>query len=103
MEKTFKAAHSKEFKTTQIHLFPSCNSKIVTKGHGKQAKDILVRTCKTCGSNNVFCRTRPATVHDEPVIVNSGREEEDSEPPAGRQAEEGHRRQLLKLPAIDTA
>jgi hypothetical protein len=55
VEKTFKAAHPEDLKTIEIHLCPSCNTKIVTKGHGKQAKDVLVHTCKTCGSKDAFC------------------------------------------------
>jgi hypothetical protein len=55
VEKTFKTAHPEDLKTIQIHLCPSCDTKIVTKGHGKQAKDVLVHTCKTCGSKDAFC------------------------------------------------
>lgn len=55
VEKTFKAASPEELKTVQVHLCPSCDTKIVTKGYGKQAKDVLVHTCKMCGSKDVFC------------------------------------------------
>ena len=54
-EKTFKAASPQELKTVQVHLCPSCDTKIGTKGYGKQAKDVLVHTCKMCGSKDAFC------------------------------------------------
>ena len=53
--KTFKAVKPEELKTVAIHLCSSCDTKIVTKGVGKQAKDELVHTCKTCGSEDVSC------------------------------------------------
>ena len=55
VQQTFKTAHPEDLKTVQIHLCSSCNTKIVTKGHGKQAKDVLVHTCNTCGSKDAFC------------------------------------------------
>jgi hypothetical protein len=55
VEKTFKTVKPEEFKIVTIHLCPSCETKVVTKGHGKQAKDVLVHTCKTCGSKEVSC------------------------------------------------
>ena len=55
VEKTFKAAKPTELKTMVIHLCDSCETKIVTKGRGKQARDVLVHTCKTCGSKDAFC------------------------------------------------
>ena len=54
-EKTFKAVHPEELKNVTIHLCSSCETKLVTKGVGKQAKDVLVHTCKTCGSEDVSC------------------------------------------------
>lgn len=55
VEKTLKGARPEELKSMQIHLCPSCETKLVTKGHGKQAQDVLIHTCKTCGSKDVFC------------------------------------------------
>ena len=54
-EKTFKAVKPEELKTVGVHLCSSCDTKIVTKGVGKQAKDELVHTCKACGSEDVSC------------------------------------------------
>ena len=53
VEKTFKAVKPEELKTVAVHLCSSCNTKIVTKGVGKQAKDELVHTCTACGSEDV--------------------------------------------------
>ncbi|MBK9137795.1 MAG: hypothetical protein IPM17_03380 [Verrucomicrobia bacterium] len=55
VEKTFKAVKPEELKTLQVHLCDSCETKIVTKGRGKQAQNVLVHTCKTCGSKDAFC------------------------------------------------
>ena len=55
VEKTFKAVKPEEVKTVAIHLCSSCDTKVVTKGVGKQAKDTLVHTCKACGSEDVSC------------------------------------------------
>jgi hypothetical protein len=55
VEKTFKAVNPEEMKTMQVHLCDSCETKIVTKGRGKQAENVLVHTCKTCGSKDAFC------------------------------------------------
>lgn len=55
VEKTFKAVKPEELKTVGVHLCSSCETKIVTKGVGKQAKDELVHTCKACGSEDVSC------------------------------------------------
>jgi DNA-directed RNA polymerase subunit RPC12/RpoP len=55
VEKSFKGATPEQLKTATIHLCPTCSTKIVTKGHGKQAKDVLVHTCNTCGSKDAFC------------------------------------------------
>jgi len=55
VEKTFKAVKPEELKTVAVHLCSSCNTKIVTKGVGKQAKDELVHTCTACGSEDVSC------------------------------------------------
>ena len=55
VEKTFKAANPEELKATSFHLCPSCDTKVVTTGIGKAAKDMLVHTCKTCGSKDAVC------------------------------------------------
>jgi len=55
VEKTFKAVHPEQLKTVAIHLCSTCDTKVVTRGVGKQAKDELVHTCKTCGSEDVSC------------------------------------------------
>ncbi len=55
VEKTFKTAKPEELKTITIHLCDKCDTKIVTKGMGKQARDTLVHTCKDCGSEDVTC------------------------------------------------
>jgi len=55
VEKTFKAVKPEEVKTVSVHLCSSCETKIVTKGVGKQAKDTLVHKCTTCGSEDVTC------------------------------------------------
>jgi hypothetical protein len=55
VEKTFKAVKPEELKAVAVHLCSSCNTRIVTKGVGKQAKDELVHTCTACGSEDVSC------------------------------------------------
>ena len=55
VEKSFKGATGDTLRTTKIHLCSTCDTKIVTKGQGKAAKDVLVHTCKTCGSEDVSC------------------------------------------------
>ena len=44
-----------QLKTVTIHLCSGCETKIVTKGHGKSAKDVVVHKCKACGSKDVSC------------------------------------------------
>ena len=55
VEKSFKGAKPEELKTVKAHLCSNCNTKVVTQGVGKQAKDTLVHTCKMCGSEDVSC------------------------------------------------
>ena len=55
VEKSFKGSTGDELKTVTIHLCDACETKLVTKGHGKNAKDVLVHTCKACGSKDVSC------------------------------------------------
>ena len=45
----------KEKKATQKHLCAGCETIIKTEGQGKQAKDVVVHVCKTCGSEDAFC------------------------------------------------
>ena len=45
----------KEEKATQKHLCPGCANMIKTEGRGKQAKDVVVHVCNTCGSEDAFC------------------------------------------------
>lgn len=53
VEKSFKGSKPDELKTVPIHLCSSCETKVVTEGSGKLAKDKLVHTCKMCGSEDV--------------------------------------------------
>lgn len=53
VEKT--KGHITEEKVKQEHLCPGCETKIVTTGQGKAAKDTVVHTCKKCGSEDVMC------------------------------------------------
>ncbi len=55
VEKTFKAVKPEELKTVAIHLCSACETKLVTKGRGKEAHDVVVHTCKACGSKDVSC------------------------------------------------
>lgn len=66
MEKSFKGAKPEELKTVTLHLCSNCNTKIVTQGVGKQAKDTLVHTCKTCGSEEVSCCAMKKGSHPTP-------------------------------------
>ena len=54
-EKSYKSAKPEELKTMQVHLCSSCDTKIVTEGVGKQAKDKVVHKCTMCGSEDVTC------------------------------------------------
>ena len=54
IDKTTRGA-IKEEKATQKHLCPGCETIIKTEGRGKQAKDVVVHVCKTCGSEDAFC------------------------------------------------
>jgi hypothetical protein len=55
VEKSFKGSTGDQLKTVLIHLCDGCETKIVTKGHGKAAKDEVVHACKACGSKDVSC------------------------------------------------
>ena len=54
IDKTTKGA-IKEEKATQKHLCAGCANIIKTEGRGKQAKDVVVHVCATCGSEDAFC------------------------------------------------
>ena len=55
VEKSWHAATPDQLKTVGMHLCTSCDTRLVTKGMGKNAKEVLVHTCKVCGSTDVSC------------------------------------------------
>ena len=55
VEKSFKGANQDALKTSSVHLCGGCETKVVTKGHGKTAEGTLVHACKACGSKAVSC------------------------------------------------
>src|SRR5215831_6094899 len=55
VDKSLKGLKAGEMKNVPIHLCDKCDTKIVTQGTGKQAKDTLVHSCKSCGSEDVSC------------------------------------------------
>jgi Fe-S oxidoreductase len=55
VDKSLKGFKVGEMKNVPVHLCDQCDTKIVTQGTGKQAKDTLVHTCKACGSEDVSC------------------------------------------------
>ena len=55
VEKSFKGTTGDQLKTVAVHLCPTCETKVVTKGSGKSAKETLAHTCKSCGSKEVSC------------------------------------------------
>ena len=55
VDKSLKGLKAGEMKDVPIHLCDKCDTKIVTQGTGKQAKDTLVHSCKECGSEDVSC------------------------------------------------
>ena len=55
VDKSLKGLKAGEMKNVPIHLCEKCDTKIVTQGAGKQAKDTLVHSCKSCGSEDVSC------------------------------------------------
>ena len=54
VDRTGKGAN-KEVKTVTKDACPGCDTKIVTTGVGKQAKNEIQHTCKECGSHDAFC------------------------------------------------
>jgi len=55
VENTGKAVNPKETKTVLRHQCPGCETKLVTEGVGKQAKNVVKHICKQCGSEDAFC------------------------------------------------
>ncbi len=55
VEKSWHNATPDQLKTVGVHLCSACDTRLVTKGTGKQAKDVLVHTCKVCGSEDAMC------------------------------------------------
>jgi hypothetical protein len=53
--KRLKGMQPDEIKTVVKHLCPTCTTTIKTEGVGRNAKNILVHTCNTCGSTEVTC------------------------------------------------
>jgi len=45
----------KDVKTISKDSCPGCDTKIVTTGVGKAAKNEIQHTCKQCGSHDAFC------------------------------------------------
>ena len=55
VENTGKAVNPKETKAVLRHQCPGCETKLVTEGVGKQAKNVVKHVCKQCGSEDAFC------------------------------------------------
>ena len=55
VEKPTKTGATPETKYALRHECPGCETKLVTEGTGKQAKDALKHVCKNCGSEDAFC------------------------------------------------
>ena len=55
VDKDFKTGTPDQLKNVTIHLCSMCETKLVTKGSGKNAQNVLVHICKTCGSDNAMC------------------------------------------------
>ena len=53
--KSMKGMQPAEIRQMVKHLCPGCTTTIKTEGVGKNAKDILVHTCKSCGSDDAYC------------------------------------------------
>lgn len=53
VDKQFKG--KPEEKTSLVHLCPTCETKVVFSGGGKNSTDKLAHTCKNCGSQDVTC------------------------------------------------
>lgn len=55
VSKPVKGMRDSEVKSVLKHLCPNCATTIKTKGMGKNAKNVLVHTCNSCGSEDVYC------------------------------------------------
>jgi len=55
VQSTGKAVNPQDKQSLLRHDCPGCNSKLVTEGTGKQAKQVVKHTCKNCGSADAFC------------------------------------------------
>lgn len=53
--KPMKGMQPAEVREVIKHLCPSCTTTIKTEGVGKNAKDKLVHTCNSCGSEDAYC------------------------------------------------
>src|SRR5450755_125602 len=53
--KSMKGMQSEQIRTVVKHLCPTCSTSIKTEGTGKNAKNKLVHTCNSCGSEKVTC------------------------------------------------
>jgi hypothetical protein len=53
--KPMKGMQPAEIQQVIKHLCPSCTTAIKTVGVGKNAKDTLVHTCNSCGSDDAYC------------------------------------------------
>jgi len=55
VDKSLKGLKAGEMKNVPIPPCDKCATKIVTQGQGHEAKNILVHSCKECGSEDVSC------------------------------------------------
>ena len=55
VSKPLKGMQADDVKTVLKHLCPTCTTTIKTEGMGKNAKNVLVHTCNSCGSKDVYC------------------------------------------------
>jgi len=55
VENTGKAVNPKETKAVLRHECPGCETKLVTEGAGKPAKNVVHHVCKQCGSEDAYC------------------------------------------------
>jgi hypothetical protein len=53
--KSMKGMQPDQISTVVKHMCPTCSTTIKTEGMGKNAKNKLVHTCNSCGSEDVSC------------------------------------------------
>lgn len=53
--KPMKGMQPAEVQQVIKHLCPNCTTTIKTEGVGKNAKDKLVHSCNSCGSEDAYC------------------------------------------------